>query len=246
MMNPVNSVNVTSVDNPYSLRAVVSSVVSEASYLAQTAIESMANVGMDCVRAVDYSSQWISDFSHMSPEVKGQAHEIKGLVDRCGVFGSFCEMWMAGKDLVTTQAENVWDTVDVVGGYVGASSDFYSRLDDLSVISLGAAKPAVGGAGAAADLIGGLRGIRASVVNVEEGAAGIGSAMLKVAKNVSLAVLAVLAGISSCFASLASTWTALPLYILTAATSLLAFKVADCFYDKLVFPMPMPVDVAMP
>lgn len=246
MINSVHATGIVSFNDQISLKSIVSSIESEASYLARSAIEFMAGVGMDCVRAVDYSSQWISDFSHMSPDVKESARDVKNVVDRCGLFGSFCEMLTAGREMVASQARDVWGQVDVVSGYLGATSDFYGRLNDLSIISLGSAKSVVGGVGAAADLVGGLRGLRASVVNAEVSPAGLGSAMLKVAKYVSLVALAVLAGISSCFASLASTWTSLSLCILTAATSLLAFKIADCFYDRLVFPMPIPVDIAMP
>ena len=224
-----------------SLKKVTSSIVRETAYLAGKAIDFTAGVLLDVGRGVDYTTQWISDYSNMSPQMKEKAGNVKIAADRFNLFGTGCDLFCAAKALMTTQITRASEAIDIVGSYISASSDFAGRLDDFKVVSLGAAKPFIGGLGAIAETSLGFNGVREAVQENIEGERPIVSAVLKVAKNVALVALAVLSGIASCFASVAASFTQLPFFILTAASLYLALKITGCFYDKLALPSPLEI-----
>jgi hypothetical protein len=225
------------------VKLAVSDGVHKGCSFAQSVLQAMAEGGMDCIRFVDYTSQWAKDYSSMSPDVKGRAGDVKHVVDRCGVFGSFSEMFISGQELFLKKAKNAWNQAGAALDHIGASADFYGRLDDLKAISLGAAKPFIAGVGSIADAANGLVGIRNAIVEPREGST-LASTTLKVAKNVAFIALAVLGGILACVATSTSVFPALPLYVLTAASTYLGLKVASKFYDALMLPMPIEVKMS--
>ncbi len=212
---------------------VISSVITKANSVAQKSIEYTAVVLTDWSRGVDYTTQWISEYSSCSSQVKETAGRVKGAVDRFNLFGVFCEMVSSGKALLANPIESFGDAIDSVGAYVGSTVDFIGRLDGFKLVSLGVAKPVFEGVGAFADSSVGLNGIKNALKGAELNRS-LASSMISVAKNVALVVASVLSGISACFTSFAAGFTQIPLYILIAATACLALKIVDCFYDKLV------------
>lgn len=220
----------TPVHNLPALKSVISSIVQETSYLAQEAIEYTADVLFDCSRALNYSSEWV-EYSKFSPEVKESAARVKGATERFNLFASFCEAYMAGKNLVTNQMESVFDAIDSIGGYIGANLDFAGRLDEFNIVSLGELKPYVGGVGSLADASVGMNGIREVLQDPEIGKSWT-SSLLKLAKNVALVALATLGAVASYFTTFAATVPHMSFYLLTAATAFLAIKVTGVFYDK--------------
>ncbi len=226
------------------------SVLQKAVNLTDTAIDYMSSVFFDIGRAVDYSTQWI-DRSGLSSDVKVKTAEVKSGVDRFNLVASACEVASAAKSLFWKEIESGSEAVDAVGGFVSSTADLAGRLEGLDLISLGKASPLIGGVGAIADSSLGLNGIRQGVQEAIEGDRTVVSAILKVAKNITLVALGVLCGIAAYFAAIAVTSAPLSLGILASATLFLTLKTAGCFYDRIVpqplsFEMPVVEDVPQP
>lgn len=195
-------------------------------------VDYTANVLLDIGRGVDYTSQWISDYSSFSPSTKAEARNVKSLVDRVNVVGVACESASAAKGLFFGQPSNAWEVVDAVGAYVSANSDLAGRLDDLKIMSLGAAKPFVGVAGALADSSLGLNGVREVLqegILTSERPVAVSLATL--AKNVALLAIGVFSGMAVYFSAIGVAAPLVSLGILTAASVYLGIKTGVRFYE---------------
>lgn len=215
-----------------------SSLVKRISAFMQGMVEYTAEVLLDWGRGTDYVCQWVG-YSGASSAVKSSAESVKGVTDRFNLFGVFCEMTTATRDVMTKQAENVSQAVNLVGGYIASTAEFSGRLHDLNIIQVSKnVSASVGTAGALAEASLGLNGIREGVQDLKEGKSISGS-MLKIAKNTALFAIGLLSTIAAGFVTLAASFPKLSICLLTAGTAYLALKVAQRFHEALgVLPPP--------
>jgi len=221
-----------------SAKSEAKSIVRATASVVFSAMEYTEETLFDWGKGTDYTCQWIKYYSSCSTDVKETAGRVKGVADRFNLFGAVSELVVSGKNLVSQPMESFKGAVGAVLGHVAATTEVAGRLDDLKMVSLGAAQPYFGGVEAVALTALGAMGTRDAIASAETDSSVV-SSVLKVAKNVTLAALGVLCGIASCFASVAAGMPQLPLYILTTVTLLLSLKIVDCFYDKLALPSPL-------
>jgi hypothetical protein len=213
------------------------SLVKKVSVFMQSMVEYMADTLLDCGRAVAYSCDWI-DYSNASDSVKHSADRVKGAVDQFNLVGMFCEMTTATRDVMTKQAENLGQLVDLVGAYIASSAEFVGRLSELNIVSVSQkVASSLGSAESIAVTSLGLNGIREGVQDLKEGKPVSGS-LLKIAKNTALLAIGVFSMIAAGVVSFAISFPKLSLCLLTAATSYLALKVAHRFHDVLALSRP--------
>lgn len=214
-----------------------SSLVKRISSFMQGMVEYTAEVLLDWGRGTDYVCQWIG-YSGASSSVKSSAERVKGVADRFNLFGVFCEMTTATRDIMTKQAENVSQAVNLVGGYIASTAEFSGRLADMNIISVSKeVSSSVGTLGAFAEASLGANGIREGVQDIREGKS-VSGAMLKIAKNISLLAIGTFSIIAAGFVTLAASFPKLSVCLLTAATAYLALKVAQRFHEALAVSPP--------
>lgn len=208
------------------------SLVKKVSAFMQNMVEYTAEVLLDFGRGMGYVCDW-TEHASSSISVKDSASKVKQVVDRFNIVGVFCEMTMATRDIMTKQAENVAQAVNLVGAYVASTAEFAGRLTDLNVISVSKkVATSVGTAGSFAEASLGLNGIREGVQDLKEGKS-VSASLLKIAKNTALLAIGILSAISVGFVSVAASFPKLSICILTSATAYLALKTALHFHEAM-------------